>query len=451
MAGFSSVCPHSLVEWQPQEPKNMTAAALEEARSGNTKAITVLINRSIQKKGISASVELDHGDLAIMLDAKQAPPESAADFIFNGIQKLNIEPAYAVQIYGRKAGEPFATWYYNYELKPRPFERVNSSNHQQKTENPSNSFTVKLSDGNGKVINLDIIQALGFIGIAITILGIFSPAMTAPVVGTLSYFRNGAAEAVALLLLTAFSTIFLVKRHYSWLYGSSVWAFLLVGGTFLHYQSAISDMKASIDRDLTGNPFRGIADAAMAGTGLSWGWIFLFLGTGLVVAHAYFHKHKLDKQAFLALALPLVLSVALSISMVVHHMITAPGEANKAREAEAATYVGSINRGQQAFFLEEEHFASSLDQLDLGITAETDSYKYEITLAEDDLTVVTATARKRGLKSITGAVFLEDSSLDYATTKVILCKSNKPSQTAPGLPTASNTGELQCASRSSTT
>lgn len=429
----------------------MTSTALEEARYGNIKAITALINRSIQKKGISASVELDHGDLAIMLDAKQVPPESVADFIFKGIQKLNIEPVFTIHIYGRKAGEPFATWCYDYELKPRPFESVNVSTRYQSNENPSNGFTIKLSDANGRVINVDIVQALGFAGIAITILGIFSPIMTAPIVGTLNYFRDGTAEAIILLLLTACSTVFLVKRQYSWLYGSSVWSLLLVGGTFLYYQSVIADMKASIDRDLAGNPFRGIADMAMIGTGLSWGWMFLFLGTGLVVAHAYLRKRNLDKQVFLALSLPVVLIVVFGMSTFVHHAITAPGEANKARESEARSYVGSINRSQQIFFLDDAHFASSLAQLDLGIEAETDNYNYEITLAEDDMTAVTATAQKRGLKSFTGAVFLiENPSSNNATTQSILCQSNRPSRTAPGLPTAARTGELQCASGSST-
>ncbi|WP_416665997.1 type IV pilin-like G/H family protein [Egbenema bharatensis] len=428
----------------------MTSTALEEARYGNVKAITALINRSIQKRGISASVELDHGDLTVMLDAKQVPPESVAEFIFKGIQKLNIEPAYTIHIYGRKTGEPFATWCYDHELKLRPFEPVNSSIRHQITENSSSSFTIKLSDVNGKVINLDLAQALGFAGIAITILGIFSPVMTAPIVGTLTYFRNGTTEAIVLLLLTAFSAVFLVKRYYSWLYGSSIWALFLVGGTFLHYQSVISDMKASIDRDLVGNPFRGIADMAMAGTGLSWGWIFLFLGTGLVVAHAYLRKRNLDKQVFLALSLPVVVIVALSMSMLVHHAFTAPGEANKARESEARSYVSSINRSQQSFFLTDAHFASSLNQLDLSIKAENNNYTYEITLAEDDMTAVTATAQKRGLKSFIGAVFLvEDSSSNYAVTKAILCQSSRPSRTAPGLPKASRTGELQCASRSS--
>jgi len=249
----------------------MSSTAIEDARLGNPEAITALINRSIQKKGISASIELEDGELDVMLDARQIPPESAGDFIFKGLQKLNIESVYDINVYGRKVGEPFATWCHRYELKPRPFGLMRSSARKSERTGSADGLTIQLSGGGSETIKLDIAQALGIAGIVLTILGIFSPVMTMPVVGTLNYFRNGTAEAIILIILTVFSVFFLLKKHYSWLYGSSVWALFLVSGTFLYYQSVFSDMKASVDRELSGNPFRGLADLAMAGTGLSWG------------------------------------------------------------------------------------------------------------------------------------------------------------------------------------
>ena len=65
-------------------------------------------------------------------------------------------------------------------------------------------------------------------------------------------------------------------------------------------------------------------------------------------------------------------------------------QANKARASEAKTYVGSMNRGQQAYFLENGNFAflnsdasiTSADlafsALGLGITPETQNYIYTI-------------------------------------------------------------------------
>ena len=427
----------------------MTSTALEAAQYGNQEAIAAIINRSLQKKGITASVDLDHGDLHVMLDAKQVPPEAAADFIFKGVQKLNIEPAYDVHVYGRRVGEPFATWCYDYELKARPFALVNSSVRQRDQISSEPGFTIRLSGVNSEELNLDVVQVMGFFGIVITILGVFSPIFTAPIVGTVNYFKNGSEEAIILIVLTALSAFLLARKQYSWLYGSSVWSFLLVGGTFWYYQSLISDLKASTNRELAGNPFRGLADMAMAATGLSWGWFLLFLGTGLVVMAAYLRKRKLDRQAFLALIAAPLAAVVIAVLSIPYYAVTSPGQANKARESEARTYIGSINRGQQAFRMENSSFAEDIDEIGLGIPSESDHYKYEITISDDDMTAATATAKTGGIRSFVGAVFIVSDDEGYATTKAILCQSNRPSKSAPSLPSVAEGGEPQCASGSS--
>jgi hypothetical protein len=51
------------------------------------------------------------------------------------------------------------------------------------------------------------------------------------------------------------------------------------------------------------------------------------------------------------------------------------GCANKARSSEGKTYVGTMNRGQQAFWLENGTFGKSIPVLDLGIKEETSNYK----------------------------------------------------------------------------
>lgn len=427
----------------------MTSPILEKASSGNPEAIAAIINKSLQKNRISAAVDLDHGDLHVMLDAKQVPSEAAANYIFNGIKKLNVEPAYDLHVYGRRLGEPFATWCHDYELKTRPFALTNSSDRKKTSSDSNSGFTIRISGIENNELNLDLVQVMGFLGIVITILGIFSPIFTAPIVGTLNYFRNGAEEAIALIVLTAFSVFFLIRKNYSWLYGSSVWAFLLVAGTFWYYQSLVSDIKAATDRDLAGNPFRGLADIAMAATGLSWGWSLLFLGTGLVVLTAYLRKRKLDKQALLSLGLPPLIAVIITVVAIFYFSITSPAQANRARESEARTYIGSINRGQQAFRLENPGFADDIDQIGIGISSETDYYNYEVTTADDDMTAATATAKQGGLRSFVGAVFVLEDDEGFTTTKAILCQSNRPSRSAPSLPSVSADGELQCASGSS--
>ena len=56
-------------------------------------------------------------------------------------------------------------------------------------------------------------------------------------------------------------------------------------------------------------------------------------------------------------------------------------QANKAKQSEARTYVGSINRAQQAYYLENNGFSDKLDLLGLGVASQTANYKYVISRA----------------------------------------------------------------------
>ena len=51
-------------------------------------------------------------------------------------------------------------------------------------------------------------------------------------------------------------------------------------------------------------------------------------------------------------------------------------QANKARQSEATTTVGAINRGQQAYNLENQFFSKSIRGLGIGVQADTNNYEY---------------------------------------------------------------------------
>ncbi|AFZ02553.1 type IV pilin-like G/H family protein [Calothrix sp. PCC 6303] len=55
-------------------------------------------------------------------------------------------------------------------------------------------------------------------------------------------------------------------------------------------------------------------------------------------------------------------------------------QANKAKQSEAQTYVGSMNRAQQAYYAENNEFANNADfnKLGLGVNTTTTNYKYVI-------------------------------------------------------------------------
>jgi type IV pilus assembly protein PilA len=101
-------------------------------------------------------------------------------------------------------------------------------------------------------------------------------------------------------------------------------------------------------------------------------------------------------------------------------------QANKARQSEAATYVGSINRGQQAYFLEKNVFGE-LSNLELGIS-NTKNYTYTSkpsgsgTLAQ----AVTEGSPIATLKGYAGRVWIGVGSDNTATTLAILCEGTSP-------------------------
>lgn len=91
-------------------------------------------------------------------------------------------------------------------------------------------------------------------------------------------------------------------------------------------------------------------------------------------------------------------------------------QANKARQSEAKTYVGSINRAQQAYFVEFGSFSADGDDLEGGIADSTQNYIYTIAGDSDNATIE-ADARKNALKAYGGAVYI-----DGNTTPGIVCE-----------------------------
>ncbi len=92
----------------------------------------------------------------------------------------------------------------------------------------------------------------------------------------------------------------------------------------------------------------------------------------------------------------------------------------KARGAEAKNNVGSMNRGQQAYYLERQQFTTNIDQLGLGMDNSTDNFTYSASGVAGGLTIgVTnfGTSLKDDIKSYVGGVFYQ-----VGSTKGILCE-----------------------------
>ena len=137
------------------------------------------------------------------------------------------------------------------------------------------------------------------------------------------------------------------------------------------------------------------------------------------------------REAYIATLVVLGLVIASVLATPTMQSVASGNNATKAKESEAKTYVGSLNRAQQSYFLENVKFTNSIADLNLGIRSETENYSYSIE-TQGSVAVSKGSARRDGLKSYTGTVFLlKLEGSNENTTQTILCKSKDKTKTAP--------------------
>lgn len=104
-------------------------------------------------------------------------------------------------------------------------------------------------------------------------------------------------------------------------------------------------------------------------------------------------------------------------------------QANKAKESESKQYVGSMNRTQQAYFLEKNTFSTDISLLGLGIKSGTTNYTYAIESASASSVVnLSYPTNTTTLRAHTGGVQVgtTGASGNESTTLAQLCQSTRP-------------------------
>jgi len=126
-------------------------------------------------------------------------------------------------------------------------------------------------------------QIISIIGLVVLFIGIFSPVVSVPMIGNINYFHQQQTSATILLIMIAFSLIFILHRMFVRLFIASMLSLVIVLVGFFELYFKISDVKQEMSRDLAGNPFRGFVDLAMSTIQIQWGWVLLILGAILVM------------------------------------------------------------------------------------------------------------------------------------------------------------------------
>jgi type IV pilus assembly protein PilA len=100
-------------------------------------------------------------------------------------------------------------------------------------------------------------------------------------------------------------------------------------------------------------------------------------------------------------------------------------QARRAQQGEALTYVGAINRAQQAYRLDSRTFATSINQLGIGILEDTSFYQYSIVEGSSQVAIATANPQDDALTGYSGVVYVWIGPNGTATTTSKLCQGSR--------------------------
>ena len=120
--------------------------------------------------------------------------------------------------------------------------------------------------------------------------------------------------------------------------------------------------------------------------------------------------------------------------------------ASKAKQTEAKTTIGNINRAQIAHRTEGKGFAKDMDTLGVGLPTTTANYSYEMSVSSDGSGATTiATAKDTSLKGYSGGAVMFTGKSNNSAIATVLCEATLPGITKPAAPTlqsGANTPEV---------
>ena len=107
-------------------------------------------------------------------------------------------------------------------------------------------------------------------------------------------------------------------------------------------------------------------------------------------------------------------------------------QSNKAKQSEAKAYVGTLNKGQQAYFTEKNRFGADVAILGIGVKTTTENYNYASagtvyngTVITNNSALSTATSKAVALRGYSGKVQLHTVvATSDVTSLSVLCEAN---------------------------
>ena len=169
------------------------------------------------------------------------------------------------------------------------YEILAAKSFKESTKDTTNQTTIIDSYKPENKLNENTIRTkklLGIIGSIMLFIGVFLPIIHIPIMGDINYFRNGKGDGVIILIFSAISLFLVLSERFKMLWLTGLASIGVMLFTLYNFSSKISEAQTKMDADLSGNPFRGLADTAMQSFQLEWGWAILFVGVGFIFASA---------------------------------------------------------------------------------------------------------------------------------------------------------------------
>jgi len=129
-------------------------------------------------------------------------------------------------------------------------------------------------------------QLFALIGSVTTMIGVFSPLIDMPLMGSVNAFHNGRSLGAAIFILGVVSLLLSLAKKYLGLWLTGVGVLGITIYLFVEEQLHISHLKEQIAGNMDGNPFQGLANMAADSIQLDWGWAMLLVGGLFILAGA---------------------------------------------------------------------------------------------------------------------------------------------------------------------
>jgi hypothetical protein len=129
-------------------------------------------------------------------------------------------------------------------------------------------------------------QILGLIGSSLLFIGVFTPIISYPMIGSLNTFQHTQWEGPIILILAVISLFLSLTGRYNRLWVTGFLGLGVVAVSFITIQFRLVALQEKMARRLAGNPFRGLADKAVQSVQIRWGWALLVAGALLLLASA---------------------------------------------------------------------------------------------------------------------------------------------------------------------